>query len=185
MAQVIPEKVIHKLIDICMASDSCDAVFLAEQLMEESSVRMHGPEHHFLVAAAILSAYCNQYCVDEKYRFLKMAAVRTVKIPVATCALYGTCGAMMGAGAAVSILLKANPFAKEPLVIVNRVTASIQKELASYSGIRCCKRAVWASVKGAVRGLNESGASNLPCQEVRCSYAGTHDACIGNRCNYI
>ena len=184
MADVIPVKATEAIMTICLESASCDALEIAEQLMGDCNVRMHGPEHHFLVAASILTAYCNRYNMEAKYKFLKMAKSRTVRIPVAMCALYGTCGAMMGAGAAVSTILSANPFAPDPLVLVNRVTADIQNELASYTGIRCCKRATWASVRGAINGLNGMGGIELPVTEARCPYAGSHKACIGDRCNY-
>lgn len=184
MANIIPAEQMETITKICLASDCCDAAELAGRLMADSSIRMHGPEHHFLVSAAILTVYCNRYCPDSKYRFLKMAALRTAKIPVAVCALYGCCGALMGAGAAVSIITQANPFLAEPLQLVNRVTASIQQELSGYAGIRCCKRSVWASLRGTLEVLKSCDNLVLPVSEISCPYRFQHDACIGRKCPY-
>ena len=162
MAGIIPADKLKAIMDICTAYEDSDALELAGRLMEDPAIRMHGPEHHFLTAAAILTAYANKYCPKSKYRFLKMASHRTVRIPVAVCAIYGTCGALMGAGTAVSIIIQANPFAAETLQIVNKATASIQNELSGYNGIRCCKRSAWASVKGALGVLNTCEGISMP-----------------------
>jgi hypothetical protein len=184
VVQIIPQEMITVMTDLCLATDSCDAVKIADRMMACPEIRMHGPEHHFLVAAAILTAYTNRYCPDSKYKFLKMAALRTIRIPVAVCALYGTCGALMGAGAAVSIITLANPFVPDSLQLVNRVTAAIQNELCGYAGIRCCKRAVWASVRGTVCTLGAYGGPELELSDIHCRYAFTHNACIGENCPY-
>ena len=186
MANIIPADKIEAVTGICLDSGCLDAVELAGILMADPAIRMHGPEHHFLVAAALLTAYSNSYCPELKYSFLKKAAQRTGRIPVAVCALYGTCGAMMGAGAAVSIMTRANPFAADPLQLVNRVTAAIQQELAGYAGIRCCKRSVWASLRGTQQVLAgcEGLALPLPERGIRCPWCFSHDACIGGSCPY-
>ena len=182
--QIIPQEMIRVMTDLCLATDSCDAVEIADRMMACPEIRMHGPEHHFLVSAAILTAYTSRYSPDSKYKFLKMAALRTIRIPVAVCALYGTCGALMGAGAAVSIITRANPFVPDSLQLVNRVTAAIQNELCGYTGIRCCKRAVWAAVRGTVCALGAYGGPGLELSDIHCRYAFTHNACIGENCPY-
>ena len=184
MAGIIPADKLKAIMDICTAYEDSDALELAGRLMEDPAIRMHGPEHHFLTAAAILTAYANKYCPKSKYRFLKMASHRTVRIPVAVCAIYGTCGALMGAGTAVSITIPASPSAAETLQIVNKATASIQNELSGYNGIRCCKRSAWASVKGALGVLNTCEGISMPVSDICCHHSFKHNACIGKRCPY-
>ena len=41
----------------CQASSGRDPVALATMLMRHPSVKMHGPEHHFLVPATLLAAW--------------------------------------------------------------------------------------------------------------------------------
>ena len=43
----------------CLGAKDTDPIALAEKLMEEPTVHMHGPEHHVLVGAALLTAYHN------------------------------------------------------------------------------------------------------------------------------
>lgn len=184
MPDIIPAGTIEIIQKICLESSSTDAFEIAGSLMNDSSVRMHGPEHHYITAAAVLTAYCNQYDTEKKYKYLQMAKVRTARIPVGMCALCGTCGAMMGAGAAISIILAAHPFAADPLVAVNKATADIQQEIASYRGIRCCKRVTWASVRGAIECLNRETDAELPLSHYACPYSASNAACINASCTY-
>lgn len=185
MADIIPYDKSEAIEEICLESTSFDADELSCLIMSDPRIRLHGPEHHYITAAAVLAAYCNKCRPQDKYRFLQMARSRTVRIPVGVCALYGTCGAMMGAGAAVSIILTAHPFDADILTAVNSVTASIQNELAEYHGIRCCKRAVRASVRGAVSVLNKVCCSELPLSYRPCFFSALNEGCISADCRYF
>src|SRR5690349_23354894 len=46
--------------NICIHSTSTMPVELATSLMNAPSIAMHGPEHHFLVPAVLITAYYNQ-----------------------------------------------------------------------------------------------------------------------------
>ena len=46
--------------NVCVHSESTKPVEMAISLMNAPSIAMHGPEHHFLVPAVLLTAYCNQ-----------------------------------------------------------------------------------------------------------------------------
>lgn len=50
---------INIIIDICAAQKSSNPFKIIEKLMSESFCHMHGPEHHVLVGAALLTAYKN------------------------------------------------------------------------------------------------------------------------------
>ena len=43
---------------LCTTKET-DPVMMAITLMQKPAVNMHGPEHHFLVPAVLLAAYCN------------------------------------------------------------------------------------------------------------------------------
>ena len=43
----------------CLEAKDTDPIALAEKLMQEPTVHMHGPEHHVLAGAALLTAYHN------------------------------------------------------------------------------------------------------------------------------
>ena len=44
---------------LCLASDSTDPIALIRQMMAMPFCHMHGPEHHVMVGAALLTAYKN------------------------------------------------------------------------------------------------------------------------------
>ncbi|EOS40055.1 hypothetical protein D3Z53_26130 [Lachnospiraceae bacterium] len=183
MAGVIPKETADLIKKFCMECESTDAVSIADKLMEMECVRMRGPEHHYLVSAVLLTAYCNEYKIEKKEMLVK-AYVRVNTIPVGVCALYGSCGTVMGAGAAVSILLSVNPFSKEDLQRVNLITAGVQSHLAKYGGPRCCKRAVWIAVSEAVRGMNRCMGCNLPVTLQVCKYTKRNSECQAAKCEF-
>ncbi|MCK4717470.1 MAG: SAM-dependent methyltransferase, partial [Thermoplasmata archaeon] len=43
----------------CITTTLCDPIEIMMKMMRHPSVKMHGPEHHFLVPAALLAAYYN------------------------------------------------------------------------------------------------------------------------------
>lgn len=184
MAGVIPREIANAVTDYCRTCESTDAVRIADWLMELGEVRMHGPEHHYLTAAAILTAYCNFHHMEKKNLLVK-AYVRTNIIPVGVCAMYGCCGALMGAGAAAGILLSAHPFSAEDLRTVNQITAGIQIRLAKYGGPRCCKRAVRISVYEAVQGMNRYMGCSLPAAMPGCKSYSENQGCQGKKCEFF
>lgn len=44
----------------CIASDSDKPVEMAMNIMNSNRIKMHGPEHHFLVPAVLITPYCNK-----------------------------------------------------------------------------------------------------------------------------
>src|SRR5512139_1120616 len=89
----------------CAATDETDPIALAVRLMRHPAVKMHGPEHHFLVPAVLLAAYSNARREPQK-RAERVAEARRRVAPIlgGSCGLLGTCGAAIGTGAFVSIV---------------------------------------------------------------------------------
>ena len=54
---------IDSIMDICLKEKSRNPIDVLNRLMNESFCHMHGPEHHILVGASLLTAYNN--CVKE------------------------------------------------------------------------------------------------------------------------
>lgn len=184
MPGVIPKEIANVITDYCRGCESTDAVRIADRLMELEGVRMHGPEHHYLTAASILTAYCNFYHLEKKSILVK-AYVRTNIIPVGVCAMYGCCGALMGAGAAAGLLLSAHPFSGGDLRTVNQITAGIHRRLAEYGGPRCCQRAVRISVYEAVQGMNRYMGCELPAAMLDCRCSRENKGCLGKKCEFF
>ena len=45
--------------DFCLSTDLKDPIQIAQQIMQNPFIYMHGPEHHILVGSALLTAYKN------------------------------------------------------------------------------------------------------------------------------
>jgi len=74
----------------CTATSETDPVRIAITLMQNPTVHMHGPEHHFLVPAVLLAAYCNVTGQKEKKaKLIATARERAAIIPGGACWLYG------------------------------------------------------------------------------------------------
>ncbi|MCG8568563.1 MAG: DUF5714 domain-containing protein, partial [Spirochaetes bacterium] len=43
----------------CLTSQLINPVEMANHLMSHPAIKMHGPEHHFLVPAVLITGYCN------------------------------------------------------------------------------------------------------------------------------
>lgn len=67
--------------------------------MRNPNVKMHGPEHHFLVSAILLAAYYNtKKDYKEKATKIRMAKKRASQILGGFCGFYGDCGVAVGTG---------------------------------------------------------------------------------------
>ncbi|HHY37260.1 MAG TPA: hypothetical protein GX518_06180 [Firmicutes bacterium] len=155
MKNHIPEKYARLITEYCLESPSLNPLGMARAIMKHEEMRMHGPEHHYLTAAVLLAAYCNEKNPGgDKGEILQKALFRTGAIPPGTCGFYGVCGAVLAVGAAVSLILKATPFSKDELQVLNTITARCQQGMVRLKGPRCCKRATVLNVYLAARAMN-------------------------------
>ena len=101
-----PAKVIEQ---VCVHSREQDAVSLMQSIRTHPHFGVHGPEHHALVPAVILAALRNQgqAIPDEG---IHTAIQRGKVVAGGACAFMGACGAAIGVGIAVSVLLEATPY---------------------------------------------------------------------------
>lgn len=124
-----------------IASTSTDPIGMAVTLMKSPGIKMHGPEHHFLVPAVLLAAFCNASGRrDEKEARIKKARQRAEHVLGGFCGFYGNCGAAVGTGIFVSVLTGATPLSKGEWKQANLVTARSLLAIAESGGPRCCKR---------------------------------------------
>lgn len=86
-----------------------DPVVLMQTIRSHPHFRMHGPEHHAMVPAVILTALRNRGCFVTHEQFTT-AIQRGQTIGGGSCAFCGACGAAIGVGVATSLLLGATPY---------------------------------------------------------------------------
>lgn len=170
----------------CLTTRAKDPVSLAIDIMENKTVNMHGPEHHFLVPAVLLTAIHNEgsisFNLEEK---LSTAMQRAKNVPGGFCGFYGACGAGIGAGIFISVFLAATPLSEQEWSLANEMTSACLSKIALLGGPRCCKRDVFATLETAVSFISEKLHISLPCQKPVCSFFPHNRECKVQDCPYF
>lgn len=171
--------------EICSHSTSKNPIELMDKIMREPSVHIHGPEHHVLVGASLLTAYKN--CGGEinlNEALLEMVR-RGKQVPGGVCGFWGCCGAAVSSGIAVSIITGSTPLKNEEWRLSNLMTSNALKAIGEIGGPRCCKRDSFTAVKEAAKFMenNLKVKIEIP-EEISCNFSNLNQQCIGNRCPY-
>lgn len=171
---------------ICIHSDSTEPVKLANSLMNAPSVAMHGPEHHFLVPAVLITAYYNQKTDPEtKRRKIKIARQRAENVLGGFCGFYGACGAGVGTGIFVSLITDSTPLSTTSWGLSNQMTAESLRCIGALGGPRCCKRDTFMALKTARKFVKQNfGVSlNVP-DTIVCEFTALNRECIEDSCPF-
>lgn len=169
----------------CGATDETDPIKQALQLMSNPSVKMHGPEHHFLVPAVLVSCYCNLVGDETKPEKIMAARKRAEEVMGGFCGSHGACGAAIGAGITCSVITGTTPLSREGWRLSNLITATCLDSVAEAGGPRCCKRNTFLTIMTGVEFLNKHLAANIPVtREVGCRFARHNRECIGTACSF-
>jgi len=141
---------------ICAHSDSVRPAELAVELMRSPLIAMHGPEHHYLVPAVLLTAYYNiQGQGEEKRKKIRVARSRAENVLGGFCGFYGACGAGVGTGIFISLITDSTPLSEESWGQANQMTAESLRCIGALGGPRCCKRDTFMALKTAGKFLRQ------------------------------
>ena len=172
------------LISLCLKETSRDPVEIMETLMSQPFCHMHGPEHHVMVGAALLTAYRNAGGdVDLEPRLLAMLQ-RGKQVPGGVCGFWGACGAGISAGMFVSIISGSTPLAVEPFSLSHLMTSKALGKIGEIGGPRCCKRDSFLSILSAIDFVKDHFGIEMEKPEVICRYSSQNNQCIGKRCPF-
>lgn len=162
-----------------------DPVEIAEKLMEDPFVHMHGPENHVLVGAALLTAYRNAGGAVDWETALEELVRRGSQVPGGVCGFWGCCGAAVSAGIFISIVTGATPLTTDTWGMANQMTAAALQAIGDIGGPRCCKRNAFLSISQAAAFCRERLGVELELpEEIVCSFFQNNRECIGRRCPY-
>jgi hypothetical protein len=171
--------------NVCLNSDSINPFQIAEKLMDHHSIHMHGPEHHALIPAVLITAYQN-FVGQKSNKDILEAIKRGKKVPGGYCGLYGACGGGIGVGIAVSILLEASPLTPGPRSHANWATSKTLKDIADAGGARCCKKSVRIALEDGIDYLSnlfDIDWSREINESVKCNYSKYNKEC-DSTCKY-
>ena len=104
---------IQAIIDCCLTIHSTNPLELFLEIANKDFINMHGPEHHILDGACILTAYYNKSYAFNLLEALEKLASEGSKMPGAMCGKWGVCGAVTSIGAALAILDHTGPLSDD------------------------------------------------------------------------
>ena len=170
----------------CSSTAETDPTAITRTLMDTPQVKMHGPEHHFLVPAALIASYCNvTKKPDLKSRKIEQAHSRAELVKGGFCGSHGDCGAAVGTGIFVSLVTGATPLSREEWRLSNLVTAKSLEAIALHGGPRCCKRNAFLAIMAAADFVKEHLGVSLPIKKpIQCTYSPLNAECLMADCPF-
>lgn len=172
------------VIGVCLRESSDDPIYIIQKMMDMPFCHMHGPEHHVMVGAALLTAYRNAGGNIELEEALKEMMERGKSVPGGACGFWGACGAGISSGIFVSIISGSTPLTEEPFALSHKMTAKSLSAIADIGGPRCCKRDSFLSILSAVDFAAENFGVRMKRPDVVCHYSAQNNQCIGRRCPF-
>ncbi len=170
----------------CRNTKLTDPLEMAQILMRNPAIAMHGPEHHFLVSAVLLISYADLTGkAIERERWLRIARQRASMIKGGFCGIMGDCGAAVGTGIFVSIITSATPLSVEAWQQANLMTAESLKRIALAGGPRCCKRNSFLAILTATDFVKEHFGVAIPIRIPSvCEWSPINKECRGVKCPF-
>lgn len=172
------------IIGLCLEEMSKDPAAIIEKMMAMPFCHMHGPEHHVMVGAALLTAYKNAGGDIYLPEALTEMMNRGKSVPGGACGFWGACGAGISAGMFVSIITGSTPLGQESFAWSHKMTAKALGNIGEVGGPRCCKRDSYLSILSAIDFVRENFGVEMERPEIICSHSAENNQCIGKRCPF-
>ena len=176
---------IDAIFGVCLASRSKNPIEILNELMALPFSHMHGPEHHTMVGAALLTAYRNAGGEIDLEKALVEMRSRGKNVPGGICGFWGACGAGISSGIFISIATGSTPLAEAPFGLSNKMTARSLSTIGTVGGPRCCKRDSYLSILQAVDFVKEHLGVEMEKGDIVCAYSAQNNQCIRARCPFF
>lgn len=184
----------HFVCDLCHAADALsvmrhilseskeqDMVALFDLVRQHPSVPVHGPEHHSLVPAVMVTAYRNSGFFDCD--LLTPAIHRGAGVPGGNCGFSGVCGTASGVGIGISLILEASPITPKERQMAQKAASRVLTALSRFEAARCCQRDGWTALKIASELSKEMTGVYLPAEApLLCTQQKQNSECMGKGC---
>ena len=175
----------RSIIEACKKETSRDPFEIFFHVAADPSVPMHGPEHHILDGACVLTAFCNAGGKTDLNEALERLLQEGVKMPGAACGLWGVCGAVTSIGAALAIIDGTGPLSTDGTWGWHmQYTSDALRSLAGIGGPRCCKRDAFLAIKTVIPYINEKYHVTLEDSEVVCTFSEINKQCLQEKCPF-
>lgn len=164
------------IVGLCMAETSKNPVAIIEKMMQMPFCHMHGPEHHVMVGAALLTAFKSAGGEIDLRAALAEMVNRGKSVPGGACGFWGACGAGVSTGMFVSIisgLHAAHGRAVCPVASDDGERAwrrsGRSAARAAASGTRFWPSGRQSACEGALRDRDGAGGHGLPFLPAECA----------------
>ena len=175
---------LDSIVGLCLEDSSKNPIEIIEKMMAMPFCHMHGPEHHVMVGAALLTAYKNAGGNIDLHSALVEMLNRGKSVPGGACGFWGACGAGISSGMFISIISKSTPLTNEPFALSHKMTAKSLDVIGEIGGPRCCKRDSFLAILSAIDFVKDHFGIEMEKPEVICRYSSRNNQCIGKRCPF-
>ena len=172
------------IIGVCLQETSKNPVEIIKKMMDLPFCHMHGPEHHVMVGAALLTAFRNAGGEINLDSALPEMMNRGKNVPGGVCGFWGACGAGISSGIFVSIISKSTPLTEEPFALSHHMTAKTLEAIGEIGGPRCCKRDSYLSILSAIDFVKDYFGVQMERPDIICTHSAQNNQCIGERCPF-
>lgn len=176
---------IDSIMALALRSVSSNPLAIIRSMMAEPFCHMHGPEHHIMVGAALLTAFKNAGGEIKMEAALMEMMKRGRNVPGGICGFWGACGAGISTGMYVSIITKASPLTEESWGLSNLMTSKALEKIGKIGGPRCCKRDSYLAILAAIDFTEEHFGIKMERENIKCIHSEFNNQCIGTRCPFI
>lgn len=173
-----------QILSLCLQEEQTNPVKILEKMMSMDFCHMHGPEHHVMVGAALITAYKQAGGEVDLVQALSEIYSRGKEIPGGVCGFWGACGAGISTGIYMSIISKATPLSEEAWRISNQMTSRALAKIGEYGGPRCCKRDSYLAILEAVAFTKEQLGISMDTHKIICSRSNLNNQCIQDKCPF-
>lgn len=174
----------NRIKEMCLASTTTDPILLAIEMMKDPLISIHGPEHHILDGAALLSAIYHSGVHFDLEAALDQIIERGNQMPGAICGNWGVCGSAASVGAALAILHHTGPLSDNEDYKMNlELTSQALSKIAKIGGPRCCKRNAYLSLSTAIELLHKYQI-HLDNHPTQCEFSSKNKQCIHEKCPF-
>ena len=172
------------IIVMCLNEKEKNPITIIEKMMDMPFCHMHGPEHHIMVGAALLTACKNAGGNIDLNKALPEMYSRGKAVPGGTCGFWGACGAGISAGMYISIVTGATPLSANEWSLSNKMTSRALGKISEFGGPRCCKRDSYLSILEAAAFTKEHLGIEMKMNDIICSRSTLNNQCIKDACPF-
>lgn len=172
------------IFQLCQAESSQNPIEILQNMMALPFCHMHGPEHHVMVGAALLTAFRNAGGQVDLPSALREIYQRGKAVPGGACGFWGACGAGISTGQFLSIVTKSTPLATTAWGLSNQMTSQALSSIGAVGGPRCCKRDSYLAVLAAVAFVREHLQVNMTAEKPVCKDSSRNNQCLRQGCPF-